>query len=166
MKGMISVAAVLLFVGFSAFAADKAPDKVADKAPAPEVQLSPVGRWETIDDKKGKVTSVVEIVEKDGIMTGTIEKLVVEPGEDPTPKCDKCKGDLKDKPVVGMRILWDLKKDKKEKSEWSDGRILDPDNGETYRCYIGVQDGGKKLKVRGYLGIALFGRTQYWKKAE
>ena len=80
--------------------------------------------------------------------------------------CDKCKGDLKDKPVVGMRILWDLKKDKKEKNEWSDGRIMDPDNGETYRCYIGVQDGGKKLKVRGYLGIALFGRTQYWRKAE
>ena len=44
------------------------------------------------------------------------------------------------------------------------GKIMDPKNGETYKCYIEVEEGGKKLKVRGYIGISLLGRTQYWHK--
>lgn len=141
--------------------AEKAAAKTSDNAPTPAADsvLSPAGRWKTIDDNTGKATSVVVVKEENGVVSGTIERLIVEPGEDPNPKCDKCTGDKKDKPVVGMRILWDLKKDKKE---WSGGTILDPDNGKTYKCYIEVIDGGKRLKVRGYLGITIFGRTQYW----
>jgi uncharacterized protein (DUF2147 family) len=141
-----------------------APDGgVSATAPETAVVLSPAGRWRTIDDNTLKVTSVVLVKEEGGVVTATIEKLIVEPGEDPNPRCDKCRGDKKDKPVVGMQILWDLKKDKKE---WSGGTILDPDNGKTYKCYIEVIDGGKRLKVRGYLGITIFGRTQYWVREE
>jgi uncharacterized protein (DUF2147 family) len=123
---------------------------------------SPVGRWITVDDNNGKDRSWVLIEEKDGVLTGRIERLIVDPGEDPAPKCDKCKGDRKDQPVTGMVILWDLKKDG---DEWSGGRILDPENGKDYKCFIKVENGGARLKVGGFIGFALLGRTQYWKRA-
>ena len=125
--------------------------------------LSPVGRWVTVDDNTGKDRSVVTITEKDGALKGHIEKLILDPGEDPAPKCDKCEGAKKDQPVIGLEILWDLKKDG---DEWSGGRILDPENGKAYKCWIQVIDEGRRLKVRGFIGISLLGRTQYWKKAK
>ena len=64
---------------------------------------------------------------------------------------------------VLSRILWGLKKDG---DEWSGGKILDPENGKSYKCWIQVIDDGRRLKVRGYIGISLLGRTQYWKKAK
>ncbi len=131
--------------------------------PALAQDLSPVGRWVTVDDNTGKDRSVVTITEKDGVLYGHIEKLIVEPGEDPAPKCDKCPDAKKDQPVVGLEILWGLKKDG---DEWSGGKILDPDNGKSYKCYIQVIDEGRRLKVRGFIGISLLGRTQYWKKAK
>ncbi len=62
-----------------------------------------------------------------------------------------------------MTILRDLKKDD---DEWTGGTVLDPANGKTYKCKIAVEDGGKKLKVRGYVGLSLLGRTQHWVRAE
>ncbi len=132
---------------------------LAADAPAP----SPVGRWKTISDKTGKANSIVRIWEENGKLKGVVESVIVQPGEDPAPKCDKCKGELKDKPVVGMVILWDLAQDG---NEWSGGRILDPDEGETYKCYIEPIENGAKLKVRGYIGFALLGRTQIWYRAD
>jgi uncharacterized protein (DUF2147 family) len=132
-------------------------------AAAGAADLAPVGRWTTIDDNTGKPTSVVTIVEKDGKLVGTIESLVLKPEEDQHPLCTKCSGDKKDKPIIGMTILWDLARDG---DEWSGGRILDPDNGETYKCYIALAEGGKKLKVRGYIGFSLLGRTQIWNRVE
>jgi uncharacterized protein (DUF2147 family) len=49
---------------------------------------------------------------------------------------------------------------------WAGGTILDPESGKVYRCSLSLRDGGKKLAVRGYLGIALLGRTQVWERAE
>ena len=46
------------------------------------------------------------------------------------------------------------------------GQILDPHNGKIYRCYISLLEGGRKLKVRGYIGFALLGRTEYWQRME
>ena len=127
-------------------------------------ELSPVGMWKTIDDKTKEPKSFLQVWEKDGKYYGKVAKLILKPGEDPNPKCDKCKGAFKDKPVIGMTIMWGLKKD----GAWySGGYIMDPDNGETYNCKIKVLDGGKRLEVRGYmLGISLIGRSQYWLKAD
>ncbi|HWV38669.1 MAG TPA: DUF2147 domain-containing protein [Vulgatibacter sp.] len=121
-----------------------------------------LGRWTTIDDETGKPKSVIVIEEKNGKLYGTIERLFRGPDEDPDPVCDKCEGDLKGKRIIGMIILRDLEKDG---DEWTGGTILDPKNGKTYRCKIAVEDGGKKLKVRGFIGISLLGRTQYWERA-
>ncbi|WP_163995761.1 DUF2147 domain-containing protein [Pyxidicoccus caerfyrddinensis] len=124
---------------------------------------SPVGRWTTIDDETKKPKSVIAIYEENGKLFGKIEKLFREPKEDQNPVCDKCEGTLKNQPILGMVILQNLKKDD---DEWTGGTIMDPANGKTYKCKIAVEDGGKKLKVRGFVGMSLFGRTQHWVKAE
>jgi uncharacterized protein (DUF2147 family) len=124
---------------------------------------SAVGRWTTIDDETKKPKSVITIYEEGGKLFGKIEKLFREPNEEQNPLCDKCEGALKNQPILGMVILRNLEKDG---DAWSGGTILDPANGKTYKCKIAVEDGGKKLKVRGYIGMALIGRTQYWVRAE
>ncbi len=63
--------------------------------------LSPVGLWKTIDDETKKEKSIVEIYEIEGKLHGKIIKIFKAPEEDQNPKCDKCKGDMKDQPVIG-----------------------------------------------------------------
>lgn len=120
---------------------------------------SPIGRWETIDDATGRVNSVVLVEEDKGKLQGIIVKLVSPDPKDPDPRCTKCDGEMKDKSLIGLRILWGLRQ---SGDRWTGGLIVDPDNGKTYRCEIVVEDSGNKLKVRGYIGFSLFGRTEYW----
>ncbi len=120
-------------------------------------RTTPVGKWKTIDDSTKEAKAIVEIWEHNGKLYGKITKLFRGPNEDQNPKCDKCKGDKKDKPVIGMVILEGLSK---KGDEWSGGSILDPDNGKTYKCYIKLEK--DKLKVRGFIGFSALGRTQYW----
>ncbi len=123
---------------------------------------SPVGLWQTIDDVTNKPTALVRITEQDGRLQGRIDKLILPPGADPNPSCRACTGALKDQPLVGLTILSGLKKDG---ASYSGGDILDPNNGKTYRSKLTVQDGGKKLDVRGYIGTPMFGRSQVWIRA-
>jgi len=127
---------------------------------------SPVGMWQTIDDSSGKVRALVRIVEQNGELRGTIEKLYPEPGADPAPRCTKCTDARRDQPVVGMTFITGLHQDSDSPLTWSGGEILDPDNGNVYRSKASVSEDGTRLMVRGYLGIALLGRTQIWKRAE
>jgi uncharacterized protein (DUF2147 family) len=120
---------------------------------------SPVGRWRTVDDVTGKAKSVVVISEEKGKLYGWVQKLVDPDPHDPNPTCKDCTGEQKDRPVLGLRILWDLQRDG---DSWSGGTILDPANGKTYKCLLSIVDGGTKLKVRGFIGFSLLGRTQYW----
>ncbi len=124
---------------------------------------TPVGLWKTIDDATGKARSHVRIEEINGELQGAVEKIFPFPGDDPENLCDKCKGERKNKPVVGMTILWGLKD---EGGVWKGGEILDPDNGKTYRCKMTVSEDGRELDVRGYIGISLIGRTQTWLRVE
>ena len=120
---------------------------------------SPVGLWKTVDDVTGKVKSIVTIWEESGKLYGRVQKLVNPDPQDTNPRCNDCTGDQKGKPVIGLRILWDLQRDG---DGWSGGTILDPANGKTYRCRLALEEGGTKLKVRGFIGISLLGRTQHW----
>jgi len=124
---------------------------------------SPVGLWRTIDDKTGKEKSLVRVVEVNGEFRASIEKLFREPHEEQNPNCDKCPGDRKNKPVLGMTIMTGLKK---TGSEYEGGEILDPANGKIYRCKMWTAEGGKKLNVRGFVGVAVLGRTQTWLREE
>jgi uncharacterized protein (DUF2147 family) len=124
---------------------------------------SPVGRWQTVDDVTGKPRAIVRIAENGGVLSGTVEKAFLRPGEKPNPVCDKCTGERYNQPTIGMVILWGMTRDG---AEYSGGRILDPDNGKIYRCTLNVSDDGQKLNVRGYIGFSLFGRTQVWHRQE
>ena len=124
---------------------------------------NPVGLWRTIDDKSGKEKSLVRVSESNGQLQITIEKLFREPGEETNPLCDKCSGEKKNKPVIGMQIGNGLKKDG---DVWSGGEILDPQNGKTYKCKVWLEDKGKKLNVRGFIGVSVLGRTQVWVREE
>ncbi|MBI1397633.1 MAG: DUF2147 domain-containing protein [Betaproteobacteria bacterium] len=125
---------------------------------------SPVGLWKTVDDHTHKARSLVRIVEVGGELQGRVEELLNrQPDDDPDGLCRKCPGERKDQPIVGMTILWGLKRDD---DEYDGGEILDPKNGKTYRCKMHVIDGGRRLEVRGYIGISLIGRTQTWVRVE
>ena len=129
---------------------------------------SPVGIWKTIDDATGEAKSHVEIRQlADGTLEGKVIKLIPRPGKTLITHCDKCEGDRKGQPIVGMVILWDMKpEDPGQTVEWDSGHILDPKNGKTYGCNIKLSDDGKQLEVRGFIGISLFGRTQVWHRVQ
>ena len=122
--------------------------------------LSPVGDWEAVDDDGKTPTSIIRIYRDGDSLSGKIIKLL-RPDTDPDAVCERCPGPLKDAPVVGLRILWDMKE---KDGQWQGGRVLDPDTGSEYSCRMVVE--GDRLKVRGFLGFSLFGRTQIWRRVE
>ena len=138
----------ILFVAFSASAL---------------AQMSPAGLWKTIDDDTQKEKSLVRIKDVNGVFIGSLERLL-----DPTHKnsdvCDKCTDERKDKPVLGMTIIRNIKASADDKGIWDGGDVLDPNNGKVYRARLKPVDGGKKLEMRGYIGP--FYRTQVWLRVE
>lgn len=126
-------------------------------------QNTPVGKWRTIDDKTGKVKSIVEIYETDkGTLAAKVLQ-VLDSDKGPNPLCDACKGENHNKPITGMVIAWGLAH---EGNSWDDGKIMDPHNGKVYSARMTLIDGGRKLDVRGYMGFSLLGRTQTWIREE
>lgn len=123
-------------------------------------QESPVGTWKTVDDKSGKVRSLVKISEVNGELRGKIEKFFPGPDEKPNAICEKCEGAQKDAPILGFTLIQGFKKG--PDGQWQDGEITDPENGKTYRSRLTPIEGGKKLEVRGYIGSPIFGRSQIW----
>ena len=117
-----------------------------------------IGIWKNIDDEDGKEKSHIEIYEHNGTLRAKVIKLL--PAAT-VKTCTKCSGTNKNKDIEGMEILWDLKK--KSDTEYEEGKILNPKNGKIYDCFISLES-PNKLKVRGYMGISLMGKTQYWHK--
>lgn len=115
-----------------------------------------VGKWKTIDDETGKPKSIVEIYKDGNKYYGKIVEMITEKNKDGV--CRTCETKYKNKNIIGLVILKDLEKDD---DEYGDGEIMDPKNAKTYSCYIKLVS-TNKLKVRGYLGFSLLGRTQYW----
>jgi uncharacterized protein (DUF2147 family) len=109
----------------------------------------------------------VEIVNKDGKYFGEVIWLL-NPIDEKTGKAklDKENPDeeLQKRPVMGLQLLADFEFDD---DEWEDGTIYDPKSGKTYSCYMEFSDKTKdKLKVRGFIGVSLLGRTTYWTRVK
>jgi uncharacterized protein (DUF2147 family) len=126
---------------------------------------SPAGLWKTIDDNTKKEKSLVRIVENGGVFSGRVEK-IVDPDSPKDAVCKDCPDDRKDKPVLGLTIIRDVKANASDKAVFDGGDILDPNNGKVYRVKLTLIDGGSKLDVRGYIGTPLLGRTQTWVRVE
>lgn len=127
-------------------------------------QMTPVGTWHTIDDKTGEAKAEIQIVDKDGALSGRVVKSL---RNDPNAKktCEDCKDDRKGQTIIGMEIIRGVKPDASGENLWaSGGKILDPENGKDYTVKMVPLEGGKKLQVRGYIGP--FYRTQVWLRAQ
>jgi lathosterol oxidase len=113
------------------------------------------GIWQTHGDKPAKV----QIYKSGGQYFGKIVYLQF-PNENGQPLLDKNNPDVskQGRQVLGLVILTGFKFDT---DEWSDGDIYDPEKGKTYSCTLSLKDSGT-LKVRGYIGISLIGRTEIW----
>lgn len=134
---------------------------LASAGPSLAADSSPEGLWKTVDDHSGAARALVRIYRQDDSFYGRVEASLV-PGEE-NARCTGCTDDRKDQLVVGMVILRGLKPDD---DEFAGGDILDPETGSVYRCLMRLEDDGKRLVVRGYLGLSLFGRSQNWQRAE
>jgi uncharacterized protein (DUF2147 family) len=122
------------------------------------------GLWQQIDEKSGQVHSLLHIEIKAGEAGATIVKgypVLAGRQLEPNPLCRICPGEFKNKPLIGMRLMWGLKG---EGGDWDGGKILDPDEGKIYDVKLGLSEDGSNLDVRGYLGVSVFGRTQTWRR--
>ena len=117
------------------------------------------GLWQSMDDTTGKPDALIRIDLQNGKLSGRVEKLIRSAGEESNPLCDQCTGAQRDMPVVGMTILSNMTR---TGNTYAGGTILDPENGQRYRCTMTLSDDGARLQVRGFIGAPLFGRTQTW----
>jgi len=131
---------------------------VAAALPVAQAQSadSPVGLWRSVDDETKQAKALSRIAEQGGALVGRIERILVGAAD---AVCEACTDHRKGQPVQGMTILTGLRRDG---DAWSGGEILDPKNGKVYKAKLSLADGGRKLDVRGFVGIAAFGRTQTW----
>ncbi|WP_290647820.1 DUF2147 domain-containing protein [Aquisalimonas sp.] len=74
--------------------------------------------------------------------------------------------DLRDRELLGLRIVWGMEPDADRERRWGGGRIYDPENGNTYRARMDLSEDGESLDLRGYVGIPTFGRTSVWSRED
>lgn len=117
------------------------------------------GKWKSIDDETGKAKSIIEIYEKDRKVYGKIIEIINKDRANAV--CDACKGDKKNQPILGMRIIEGLEL---EDDMYEGGTITNPENGKVYKCTLKLTEDSDTLRVRGY--VAFFYKTQYWKRVE
>ncbi|MGE8560134.1 MAG: DUF2147 domain-containing protein [Acinetobacter sp.] len=125
------------------------------------------GTWKTIDDKTGYARADVLITkQKNGSYVGTIIKVHPIPNRTAIDHCEKCKGALKNAPLIGLPILSGFKQNPKKTDEFIDGHVLDPLSGHVYQGKGRLNTRANVLTLRGFIGTSLLGRTVSWIRVE
>ena len=121
------------------------------------------GVWRTIDDKTGIVRAHIKMEKQsDGSFTGTILTSFPAPGEAPLVVCFKCPPPYTNQPIIGMQAIKGLTEDPKAPNSFINGKGIDPRGGKTYSGKAKLSADGRKLRLRGYIGISMLGRSQTW----
>jgi uncharacterized protein (DUF2147 family) len=128
-------------------------------------QSTPTGLWKTFDEDSGRAKSVVRITEKRGLLEGRIERLL-DPEDDVDALCGLCADERRNQRIIGLSILRNLHQAESAPERWEGGEILDPENGKSYHARLTLSPDGRRLAVRGYVGLPLVGRTQTWQRID
>lgn len=122
---------------------------------------SVAGYWQTINKKTKEPSSIIHIKKIGEFYEGRIIKTFPKPGEHKTKICVGCTGNQKGKPILGLTIVKNMVCNA---TACEHGTILDPRNGKLYHATMHLVSNGMKLKVRGYVGMPLFGKTVIWQR--
>ena len=121
------------------------------------------GFWHSIDDRTGEKLSIVEIRKgADGRYHGKIVYRYPVPGGVALTHCTKCPPPYTNQPIVGLEFFSGFKQDEKNPNLYVDGRVLEPKSGKIYKGKANLSADGKRLRLRGYVGLSALGRTQVW----
>ena len=121
------------------------------------------GFWHSIDDKTGEKLSIVEIRKgADGTFRGKILYRYPVPGGVALTHCTKCPPPYTNQPIVGLEFFSGFKEDPDKRNAYVDGKVLEPKSGKIYKGKANLNADGKRLRLRGYVGISALGRTQVW----
>ena len=121
------------------------------------------GFWHSIDDRTGEKLSIVEIRKgADGTFRGKILYRYPVPGGVALTHCTKCPPPYTNQPIVGLEFFSGFKQDEKNPNLYVDGRVLEPKSGKIYKGKANLSADGKRLRLRGYVGLSALGRTQVW----
>ncbi len=135
--------------------------EAAEPAPTvPSTEPTAAGLWQELDPST-HIGAWFFIFQKDNVYYGAMVKMFVPPGKDPNPICTACSGDQHNQPSLGLVMIKGMQRNGRH---YENGTILDPRDGNVYNANMEVTEDGQKLKLRGYLGIPLFGQTQVWKR--
>lgn len=118
-----------------------------------------VGLWQKLDEETKKPIIWFLFVDHGGVFEGYAARLFPQPGETPSPVCTRCTDDRKGAPMLGLPMIRGMKR---VGMRYEDGTVLDPRDGKVYSAVMTLSPDNRKLTLRGYLGIELFGKDDVW----
>ncbi|ERS02897.1 signal peptidase [Acinetobacter sp. COS3] len=124
------------------------------------------GYWKSIEERTGEQLSIVEIRKgNDGRFHGKIVYRYPTRGIALT-NCMKCAAPNTNKPLLGLEILSGFREDPNKADAYIDGRVLEATSGRVYKGKAVVTGDGKRLRMRGYMGVSALGRTVVWLRTD
>ncbi|MBP6113516.1 MAG: DUF2147 domain-containing protein [Acinetobacter sp.] len=120
------------------------------------------GIWQQIDDRSGTPKAIIQIrKESNASYTGKVIKLTPRAGYTPRQVCKNCPAPYTNKPILGLDVIKGLV-ESKQANHYDGGKIIDPLSGKLYSVRARLNESGKRLTLRAFVGVSSLGRSQTW----